>query len=207
MWGRINAANTAAACAYRRSAVGQRYLLGYWHQLELSAKLDCARLCFSANDGCADHCGPDPPAADNPDYRVAICYACSLKLSKEATLSDIATQVSGQSQTTTQLALRKSQFAGLDATEIDLQDTQNKLIETVIAFRLPDGRVGWLLGLGPEDTWADFAPSFDGIRTSAKLLKPTAYNLPTVNKSTTFAPGGLTFICLPSGPRKLSPAA
>ena len=132
-----------------------------------------------------------PPV--NPIVELQFATLAQLHFTKEATLAQIVAYVSGQTATTKPLNVHTSQFAGLDASLIDLEDAQNQLEEETIAFRMPDGRIGWLLGLGPSSTWGDFITTFDAIRASGMLLKPTAYNVLQPNTNATFAQGGLTF--------------
>ncbi len=143
-----------------------------------------------------------PSAADaqrqppiNPLIEVQISTLAQLNLRKEATLSEIASLVSHQSAAYIQQgSSTETTFAGLDAVGLTLIDTPDNLLQQTVTFRLPDGRIGWMLGLGPLGNWADFAPSFDAMRASAVLISPTQYPVITLSPDAIhFAPGKLQF--------------
>ncbi len=136
-----------------------------------------------------------PPTA--PIVELQFATLEQLHLDKTATLMQIAELVSGQTRTTKQFTSSSSTFAGLDAGAVLISDVTNNLAEEAIAFRAPDGRIGWLIALAPLDIWANFAPTFDTIRTTATLLRPHDYPAPTVSVPTTFPLGGLTFLLPP----------
>jgi hypothetical protein len=116
-----------------------------------------------------------------------------LRLSKSATLDQIAAAISagqnvriGSSGATT--------IAGLDAAYLDLTDDNAKLNGQAIAFQMPDGRVGVMIGVAPIGVWADFAPTFDQMRGATALLKPADFGAPDSNGPTAiFPPGGISF--------------
>ncbi len=133
---------------------------------------------------------------------VALQFATleQLRVTKDTTLEAITAVVSGQ-QANSDVKQRmqgKAQFAGLDAFFVELEDAKNKLYEQTIAFRMPDGRIGWIIGLTPRDIWANFAPSFDQIRASGTLIKPTSYVVPKPGAMELYPQGGLSF-ALPEG--------
>lgn len=123
-----------------------------------------------------------------------------LGLSREATLEDIAAKVSmvpnsdatiTDSGTTT--------IAGLAASYISLNDPTNKVRGLSIAFMMPDGRIGTLIGLVPVDQWGEKGPLFEEIRASAVLIKPSAFIVPSLrSRIVGFAAGKITF-ALPEG--------
>lgn len=123
-----------------------------------------------------------------------------LGLSREATLEDIAAKVSivpdsgaiiTNNGTTT--------IAGLAARYISLHDPTNKVRGLSIAFMMPDGRIGTLIGLAPEDQWGEESPLFEEIRASAVLIKPSAFIVPSLRSRTVaFTAGKITF-ALPEG--------
>ncbi len=116
-----------------------------------------------------------------------------LRLSKGATLAQIATAISaGQGVSISESG--PTSIAGLDATYINLSDTNAHLNGQAIAFRMPDGRVAVMIGVAPEGVWADFAPTFDKMRAGTALLKPANFSAPDPNGQTTaFPQGGITF--------------
>jgi len=81
---------------------------------------------------------------------------------------------------------------GLDAEFVEVDQTQSNVHGLSIAFRLPDGRVGVLLGVSPIDQWAYFAPVLEQVRSSGVLIKTSSYPLPRPGTTVvTFAAGGL----------------
>jgi hypothetical protein len=116
-----------------------------------------------------------------------------LRLSKSATLEQIATAISA-GNTVSVGGSGQTRIAGLDATYINISDDNTKLNGQAIAFRMPDGRVGVLIGVAPAARWADFAPTFDQMRGTTALLKPADFNVPDPNgQAGTFPQGGITF--------------
>jgi hypothetical protein len=90
-------------------------------------------------------------------------------------------------------------IAGLEAGYADIVDEQRNLKGQSLAFRMPDGRVGVLVGIGPTTLWADFAPTFDAMRASAALLRPATFPLPaTYTQVSRFPRGGVAFV-VPTG--------
>ncbi len=119
-------------------------------------------------------------------------------LSKDATLQQIAAVMSS-GQGVTISGTGTTNVAGLDAAFINLTETNAQMYGQAVAFRMPDGRVGSIIGVAPFDQWANFAPTFDQMRNSVVLLKPADFTVPTMsNQPVSFAPGGLTFE-LPQG--------
>lgn len=121
-----------------------------------------------------------------------------LGLEKTATLQQIARVVSGASRDSTLIAESQATFAGLDAFSVAIQETTNSLLEQTIAFRMPDGRIGWLIGLAPTELWANFAPPLDSIRATGKLLRPSDYLVPSTVRQVYFSEGDMT-LTLPDG--------
>lgn len=126
-----------------------------------------------------------------------------LGLTKDATFQQIAI---GVNITSANIQFRVDQsgsalVAGLSAGYIAFTESTFGLTGTSVAFRVPDGRVGVLLGIGPVAEWAQFAPVFDKVRESALLLRPINYAVPQTSTGGTairFAQGGLRFT-LPAG--------
>jgi hypothetical protein len=116
-----------------------------------------------------------------------------LRLSKSASMEQIAAAISaGQGVSISSSGPTK--VAGLDASYINLTDDNAKLNGQAIAFRMPDGRVGVMIGVAPIGVWADFAPTFDQMRGKTALLKPAEYSLPDPNgPATSFPQGGISF--------------
>ncbi len=118
-----------------------------------------------------------------------------LRLSKSATLEQIAAAVSA-GQSVTLSGSGATRIGGLDAAYVNLSDDSAKLSGQTIAFRLPDGRAGVMIGLAPLGVWADFAPTFDNLRGATALLKPADFSSPsTETQSSAFPQGGITFTC------------
>lgn len=140
----------------------------------------------------------NPPT--DPLVALQVATLEQIGATKDTTLEDITGIVSGKNRNhdATQRFQGKAQFAGLDAFFIDLEDPNAKIYEQTIAFRMPDGRIGWLIGLAPRDIWANFAPSFDQVRASGALLKPADYTVPKLGMVELYPQGGLSFN-LPEG--------
>jgi hypothetical protein len=120
------------------------------------------------------------------------------RLSKNATLQQIAAAMSaGQGVTISKTG--PTSVAGLDAAFIDLTENRASMYGQAIAFRMPDGRVGSIIGVAPFEMWADFAPTFDKMRQTATLIKPTDFSVPQSGSTqANFPTGGLSFT-LPQG--------
>jgi hypothetical protein len=138
-----------------------------------------------------------PPV--NPVITVQAASPGQLNATKDTSLDQILTVVSGATADTVQLAHNSTTLAGLDALFSILQDKKQDLFEETVAFRLPDARIGWIIVLIPGNLWGDWAPSIQTILGSAKLLTSADYPLPnSVSIPGRFAPGGLAFT-LPDG--------
>jgi hypothetical protein len=115
------------------------------------------------------------------------------QLPKNATLQQIAAAMSA-GQGVTISSTGATNIAGLDAAFINLTENNATMYGQAVAFRMPDGRVGSMIGVAPMSMWADFAPIFDQMRQNAKLIKPADYTLPlTASQRVSFGPGGLSF--------------
>jgi hypothetical protein len=137
-------------------------------------------------------------SATEPVIALSIRNNSQLRLSKDASLQDIAAALTaGPGVTFTDK--RSTTFAGLDAASINLTDATNQLYGSVLAFRLPDGRLGSLISVAPFDQWAEFAPTLDKMLISAGLLKPADFKLPAPGGSTGVFPAGGIAFSLPQG--------
>lgn len=116
-----------------------------------------------------------------------------LGLPKTATLEQITTVISGA---TAQRPIDqgKTSFATLDAFFVTTQDQANDLIQQAIAFRMPDGRLGWAIGLAPGSQWPNFATLFDQMRNTARILRSSTYTLPVFGARQVFADGAIAFM-------------
>jgi hypothetical protein len=119
-------------------------------------------------------------------------------LDKTATLQQIAARVSNGSPNSKLVSGGKTQIAGLDAYFAVIEEQPLDLIQQAIAFRMPDGRIGWLIGLAPGKVWANFLLRLDDIRGSAQLLRSSEYPLPTFGEKHYFIQGDLT-LTIPKG--------
>jgi len=120
-----------------------------------------------------------------------------LGLAKDASLEEIAFMVN---YTSSSLKMSISGHgsalvAGLNAGYVLFTEDSMGLYGDSIAFRMPDGRVGAIIGLGPQQMWAEFAPTFDTIRASMQLLRPKNFAVPSPLTGTQvrFLQGGLRF--------------
>jgi len=138
----------------------------------------------------------NPPT--QPLVSLQFASLSQLGLDKTATLQQIALTVSRATADSKLVSQDKTSVAALDAYYVLVQEPKADLFQQAIAFRLPDGRVGWIIALTPGLIWANFAPTFETIRTSAKLLRPAQYAVPAVTQQREYTPGGLTLM-LPSG--------
>ncbi|MEP7287022.1 MAG: hypothetical protein ABI947_14800 [Chloroflexota bacterium] len=84
--------------------------------------------------------------------------------------------------------------AGLDAAYMALTDTKTLVNGFALTFRLPDGRVGSMIAIAPTTIWAYDFPTFEAIRQSTRLIKPTEFVAPVPGTETAVYPtGGITF--------------
>jgi len=117
-----------------------------------------------------------------------------LGLSKNATLDQIARAASASSSTAKVTPGGNTSVAGQDAAYVNVSEESVKLYSLSLAFRMPDGRVGVLIGVAPQDQWGDFAPTLENMRASMALLKPADFKLPEMGPDVrTFPQGGITF--------------
>ncbi len=128
-----------------------------------------------------------------PVITVQVSTLAQLNADKNTPIDLLLRQVSGANSDSVEVSQGNTTFAKLDALFLTFQDTKQDLVEQTVLFRLPDGRVGWLIALAPTSIWADFAPSADQIRASAVLLQPSDYPLSHTAAAFHFAAGGLTF--------------
>ncbi len=138
----------------------------------------------------------NPPT--QPLVSLQFATLAQLGLDKTATLQQIALTISRATADSKLVSQDKTTVAALDAYYVLIQEPKADLFQQAIAFRLPDGRVGWMIALTPGLIWANFAPTFEAVRASAKLLRPAQYAIPAVAQPHEYAPGGLTLM-LPSG--------
>jgi hypothetical protein len=116
-----------------------------------------------------------------------------LGLSKTATLDQIALMVGGGQNTTIDTQGTAS-VAGLDAAYVGLVENNANLYGQVYAFRMPDGRVGAIIGLAPLGIWANFLPTLDQVRAGITLLRPADFGALDVSSEVSrLLPGGITF--------------
>ncbi len=133
-----------------------------------------------------------PPV--NPAITIQAATPARLNATKDTSLDQILTAVSGATADTVQLAHNATSIAGLDALFSIIQDKKRDVFEETVAFRLPDARIGWVIALAPGDKWGDYAPTLQSMLGSAALLTAADYHLPTsTNTPGRFAPGGLMF--------------
>lgn len=146
---------------------------------------------------------PDAEATrDNPPKEplVSLQYATleQLGMDKTATLEQIAGKISRASKDSQTISGGKTTFAGLDAFFMVIEEKTSNLLQQAIAFRMPDGRIGWLIGLAPRDSWANFLITLDQIRASGKLLRSSEYPVPAFGEKHYFIAGDLT-LTIPKG--------
>jgi len=135
---------------------------------------------------------------NRPLIAFSLVDTSKLGLTKDATLQAILAAVAIGPDVKIQEA-NANKFAGLDAAYMFLNDSKLQVSGYALCFRLPDGRVGTMIGLAPAGTWAYVAPAFDKIRDSAKLLKPADFPVPIFgNDITEFPFGGIKYT-LPKG--------
>jgi hypothetical protein len=116
-----------------------------------------------------------------------------LGLSTTATLAQIALMVGG-GQNTALDTQGTTSVAGLDAAYVGLIEGSANLYGQIYAFRMPDGRVGAVIGLAPLSIWANFLPTLDQIRAGMTLLKPAYFGaLDVSSEESRLLPGGITF--------------
>jgi hypothetical protein len=124
-----------------------------------------------------------------------------LDLPRDAPFAQIAIAVNvAPGETVAVPDIGNTLFAGLDAGYADIIDGVHGVAGQTVAFMLPDGRIGALVGAAPLDEWGEFAPTFGAILDSATLLRATALlplATPEYGITMTFAPGGIQF-ALPS---------
>ena len=138
-----------------------------------------------------------PPV--NPVITIQAASPAQLNATKDTSLDQILTTVSGATADTVQLAHNATSFAGLDALFSIVQDKTRDVYEETVVFRLPDARIGWVIALAPGDLWGDYAPTLQNMLGSAALLTAADYHLPAANATPgNFLPGGLVFT-LPNG--------
>jgi hypothetical protein len=58
---------------------------------------------------------------------------------------------------------------------------------------MPDGRLGWAIGLAPAAIWPNFATTYDQVRGSANLLRSSAYAVSEFGANQVFSAGGIMF--------------
>ncbi|MCC7449756.1 MAG: hypothetical protein IT324_20215 [Anaerolineae bacterium] len=117
-----------------------------------------------------------------------------LGLAKNATLDQIARAAGASSSTARVTPGGNTSVAGQDAAYVNVSEDSVKLNSLSLAFRMPDGRVGVLIGVAPKDQWGDFAPTLENMRVSIALLKPTDFPLPEMGSDVrTYPQGGITF--------------
>lgn len=122
-----------------------------------------------------------------------------LRLPKEATLAQIAAAMNtGQGVIVSGGGGTK--VAGLDAAYVELTENNQATYGRAFAFRMPDGRVGLIVGVTPADQWADFASTLDQMRAGISLLKATDFTVPVIGSglSRLFPQAGVK-IPLPDG--------
>jgi hypothetical protein len=131
---------------------------------------------------------------------ISLQYATleQLGMDKTATLEQIAGRVSRASGNTRAISAGKAAFAGLDAFYTIIEETSSNLLQQAVAFRMPDGRIGWLIGLAPRETWPNFLLTLDGVRESAKLTRSPEYPAATFGVKTYFTQGDFT-LTIPTG--------
>lgn len=127
-----------------------------------------------------------------------------LRLAKDATLDLIAISAVGSTPNVkfTIVEASASTLAGMEAFaarlsgEVTLEAaTKITLTSQVVSFRMPDGRVGVLQGIAPQDQWAEYGIVVSAIIDGATLIRPKDYpiapaalrvfQLPAVNVSFT----------------------
>jgi len=140
----------------------------------------------------------------DPIITMQVSTLAGLNATKDTTLLSLLLQVSGANAKTETVTQATTEFGGLDATFIILHDKSADLYAETILFRLPDGRVAWLIVLTPGTIWGDFAPIADQIRADGKLVTSAAYTFNAPNSTAQplqpfhYVPGGLT-LNLPQG--------
>jgi hypothetical protein len=127
----------------------------------------------------------NPPTEPILSFQVATLDA--LRLDKTATLEQIARRVSNFTPDTKVSSSQLTKFAGLDSLQLVVSEEKIGLVQQVIAFRLPDGRIGWMVALAPADQWANFRATVEQIQDSAALIRPTDYKIGTGQNSVRFA--------------------
>lgn len=144
----------------------------------------------------ADSTRKNPPT--EPLVSLQFATLEQLKLDKTATLGEIAAKISSPTQASRLIDNGQVTFGGLDAAIITVEETESQLIQQAIAFRMPDGRIGWLIGLAPSQIWANFYPTMDKIRTSGQLLRSSEFGAQLPPEKVYFPEGDLT-LAFPGG--------
>jgi hypothetical protein len=113
---------------------------------------------------------------------------------KSLTLEQIALAATGGGKSISVTGGDVTTVGGLDAVYVRVTDASVNVRGQIIAFRLPDGRIGLLSAAMPNDVWAYFAPTLDEMRSSIKLLKVGEFSPPAMSANLSqFSEGGLTF--------------
>jgi hypothetical protein len=117
-----------------------------------------------------------------------------LNLPQNASLAQIATALTGGGNVVLTNS-RSTNLAFLETVAVDLEDKDHNLYGIIYVFRLPDSRLGALIGIAPRDLYADYFPTLESMRGSAKLLKPADFtSLGALTDKASFLPGGITFV-------------
>jgi hypothetical protein len=133
-------------------------------------------------------------APAGPVVALRILDSRDAQRAKSLTLEQIAFAATGGGKSISVVDGGPTMIGGVDAAYIRVADASVNVRGQIIAFRLPDGRIGTLSAAMPNDLWAYFAPTLDEMRSSIKLLKVTDFSLPTMTANLSlFSEGGITF--------------
>lgn len=140
--------------------------------------------------------GPTPGGSAINQVVIALRIVNSpqdLNVPQDASLAQIATALTGGGNVALTNS-RATNLAFLETVAVDLEDKDHNLYGIIYVFRLPDSRLGAMIAIAPRDLYADYFPTIESMRGSAKILKPAEFTPPgALTDKADFPSGGISF--------------